>query len=129
MKRTIFVVLTALVMSLSFMACSSSSPEEQMIGYMEDLVSVMKDTHIKSGSDVKTFAKKVKKIQDNVDALKEKYGNDYKSELSEEEQKKMEERLEKLMSDLFPEMQRIQKEATNANLTEEELEELRDAIR
>ena len=111
------------------MACSSSSPEEQMIGYMEDLVSVMKDTHIKSGSDVKTFAKKVKKIQDNVDALKEKYGNDYKSELSEEEQKKMEERLEKLMSDLFPEMQRIQKEATNANLTEEELEELRDAIR
>ena len=41
----------------------------------------------------------------------------------------MEERLEKLMSDLFPEMQRIQKEATNANLTEEELEELRDAIR
>ena len=129
MKKTLFVVLTALVMSLAFSACGSSSPEEQMMGYMENLSSLLKETHIKSGSDVRTFAEKARKIQDKADALKQKYGKDYESDLSEEEEQKLQSRMEALMNQMIPEMKRIQEEAASANLTEAEMKELREAIR
>ena len=127
MRKTIFAVLAALVMSLGFMSCSGS-PEEEMVGYLEDMVALVKDTHIKSSDDVKTFAKKAKDLQEKVEALQKKYGKDYESTLSEEEQKEIGDRMTKIMMELMPEMERLQKEAKDADLSPEDLKELEDAL-
>ena len=127
MKKLFFAVLAAFMVSLSFTSCSSS-PEKQMMGYMEDMVSLLKDTHIKSADDVKAFAEKAKSIQEKVEKLQESVGKDYESKLSEEEQKEMEKQMEELTSQIFPELQRIQKEAQEAGLSEEDLKALNDAF-
>ena len=54
MKKVIFAVLAAFMVSLSFTSCSSS-PEEKMMSIMEDMVSALKDTHIKSADDLKAL--------------------------------------------------------------------------
>ena len=95
----------------------SNSPEEQMMDYMEDMVDLLRDTHVKSVDDVMSFAKEVKKIQQKVEDLQKSVGEDYESTLSEEEQKKMEKQLEELTSQIIPELQRIQKEAEDAGLS------------
>lgn len=123
----IFAVLAAFMVSLSFTSCSSS-PEKKMIGYMEDFVSLMKDTHIKSGDDVKAFVEKAKDIQTKMEELQKSVGEDYESNLSEEAQKELEEQMSKLSQEILPELTRIQKEAQEANLTEEDLKALQDAF-
>ena len=62
----IFAVLAAFMVSLSFTSCSSS-PEDKMVGLLEDAVSIMKDTHIKSQDDVKALAEKMKKISEEAE--------------------------------------------------------------
>ena len=106
----------------------SNSPEEQMMDYMEDMVDLLRDTHVKSVDDVMSFAKEAKKIQQKVEDLQKSVGEDYESTLSEEEQKKMEKQLEELTSQIFPELQRIQKEAEEAGLSEEDLKALENAF-
>lgn len=123
MKKMIFAVLAAFMVSLSFTSCSKS-PEEQMIGYMEDLVSLLKDTHIKSADDVKTLAEKVKKIQANVEELQKSVGEDYESKLSEEETKALMEKMGTVMKELAPEVERLEKEAAEANVDLDDLKGL-----
>ena len=123
MKKMIFAVLAAFMVSLSFTSCSKS-PEEKMIGYMEDMVSLLKDTHIKSADDVKTFAEKAKKIQADVEELQKSVGKDYESKLTEDEQKALMEKMETVMKEIAPEMERIQKEAAEANVNLDDLKDL-----
>ena len=123
MKKMIFAVLAAFMVSLSFTSCSKS-PEEKMVGYIEDMVSLMKDTHIKSLDDAKTFSEKAQKIKEDVEALEKSMGEDYKSSISEDEQKKLEERVGKAMEELMKEMERIQKEAAEAGVDASEIKGL-----
>ena len=80
MKKVIFAVLAAFMVSLSFTSCSKS-PEGKVMGLMEDAISIMKDTHIKSADDVKAFAEKMKPIKEGVEKAKaEKEGARLKKE-------------------------------------------------
>ena len=58
MRKTIFAVLTAFVMSLAFVACSSS-PEDKIVSTMEDMVSYIKGFHIKSADDLNKLTDKI----------------------------------------------------------------------
>jgi len=122
MKKVIFAVLAAFMVSLSFTSCSKS-PEEKMINCMEDMVSALKDTHIKSAEDVKTLKEKMEGIQKDMDAAEKAMdehmkgmSDEEKKAFEEESKKKYEEKVNKLMAELPQEMERLQKEAAEANI-------------
>lgn len=125
MKKMIFAVLATFVMSLTMISCGGEkAPEDKMIGLMEDMVSLVKDTHIKSADDVKTFALKMKDIQSTMEKLQKEVGEDY--ELPEDKEKELEEKVGKLTEQLMPELQRVMQEAKDADIDPEDLEELKD---
>lgn len=126
MKKMIFAVLAALMVSLSFTSCSSS-PEGKIMGLMEDAVSVMKDTHIKSADDVKALVEKMKPLKADIEKAMEEMMEAYKDkdpkEL-EELSNKFEEQAKKLGEEADKEGERLQKEAAEAGVDLSELEDL-----
>ena len=131
MKKVIFAVLAAFVMSLSFTSCSSS-PEDKMLGLIEDMVSVMKGTHIKSMDDVKTLKEKLQGMKSEVEKVSMEMMEAYKDKSPEElvklaeSMKDIEAKIEKVQKDGEKEVERLKGEAEAAGLDVEELEELFD---
>ena len=127
MKKVIFAVLAAFMVSLSFTSCSKS-PEEKMIGVFEDMVSTLKDTHIKSADDVKNLKEKMEGLQKEMEEAQKEMEEKVKA-MSEEEQKEFNEKTEKefkekvnkLMEELPAELERLQKEATEAGIDPSDL--------
>ena len=126
MKKVLFAVLAAFMVSLSFTSCSKS-PEGKMFGLMEDAISIMKDTHIKSADDVKAFADKMKPLKESIEKaqveLLEAYKDKDEKEL-EEIVNKFEEQAKKLGEEAEKEGARLQKEAEEAGLDISEFEDL-----
>ncbi|MBO4463254.1 MAG: hypothetical protein J5797_03565 [Prevotella sp.] len=126
MKKVIFAVLAAFMVSLSFTSCSKS-PEDKIMGLMEDAVSIMKDTHIKSQDDVKALAEKMKPLKEDVEkAMKEflEACKDKDQKELEEIGKKFDEQSKKLQEEAKKEGERLQKEAAEAGVDISELEDL-----
>ena len=126
MKKVIFAVLAAFMVSLSFTSCSKS-PEGKMFGLMEDAISIMKDTHIKSADDVKALAEKMKPIKEGVDKAMEEMMEAYKDKSAEELKElgeKFEEQSKKLGAEAEKEGARLKKEAEEAGVDLSELDDL-----
>lgn len=122
----IFAVLAAFMVSLSFTSCSKS-PEGKVMSLMEDAVSIMKDTHIKSADDVKAFAEKMKPIKEGVEKAMEELMEAYKDKDPKELEeigKKFEEQSKKIGEEAEKEGKRLQKEAEEAGVDLSELESL-----
>ena len=121
-----FAVLAAFMVSLSFTSCSKS-PEGKVMSLMEDAVSIMKDTHIKSADDVKAFAEKMKPIKEGVEKAMEELMEAYKDKDPKELEeigKKFEEQSKKIGEEAEKEGKRLQKEAEEAGVDLSELESL-----
>ena len=115
MKKVIFAVLAAFMVSLSFISCSKS-PEEQMVSCIKDAVSLLKDTKIKSADDAKKFEENAKALMESFNKIAESVKGQEKSELSEEENKKLEAEAVAAAKELTPEIERIEKEASEAGV-------------
>ena len=126
MKKVIFAVLAAFMVSLSFTSCSKS-PEGKVMSLMEDAVSIMKDTHIKSADDVKALAEKMKPIKEGVEKamgeMMEAYKDKDPKEL-EELGNKFEEMAKTIGAEAEKEGARLQKEAEEAGVDLSEIEDL-----
>ena len=117
----IFAVLAAFVVSLSFTACSSK--EEQAINKIKDMVSYLKDKHIKNADDAKEVAEKMADYQKEFEALSKEI-EDKTKDMSEEEKEKynkeMEDKykkdMEKAMEEMMTEILRLSKEAREAGV-------------
>ena len=120
----IFAVLAAFVMSLSFTACSGA-PEDKFLSAMEDAVSVLKDTHIKSIDDVKALKTKMEQVKKDVEAAQ---GDliEAVTKMTPEEMAKFSEKVEKkseeLSSKADTETKRLIEEAKAAGIDESELD-------
>lgn len=115
----IFAVLAAFVMSLGFMSCGPSTPEEKMVSIMEDALSILKDTHIKSADDAKAFVEKFKPLKEEANKVIEEFIEQYKDSSPEELAKSMEElqkNNEKIGKELEAEIDRLEKEAKDAGV-------------
>ena len=129
MKKVIFAVLAAVVMSLGLASCSSS-PEEKLIDVMDDIVSVLKSTHLKTADDVKGLATKLDGLKEKTQKMTEELLESYKDMTPEEltklteSMKPMEEKVEKLQKDYAKEMERLKKEAKDAGLELDDLPSL-----
>ena len=126
MRKMIFAVLAAFMVSLSFTSCSKS-PEGKMMSLMEDAVSVMKDTHIKSADDVKALGEKMKTIKEDIEKAMTEMMEEYKDKDPKELEeigKKFEEQAKKLAEEAQKEGERLQKEAAENNVDLSELDEL-----
>lgn len=127
MKKVIFAVLAAFMVSLSFTSCSKS-PEDKIVSCMEEMLSVMKDTHIKSADDVKALKEKMESIKKDAEeaqkALTEKMKGMSEEEMKEfaEKNKDLEQKVSDVMKALPAEIERIQKEATEAGVDISELD-------
>ena len=118
MKKVIFAVLAAFMVSLSFTSCSKS-PEGKVIGLMEDVVSALKDTHIKSQDDVTKLAEKLKTIKEDSEKAMKELAEAYKDKSQDELkeiQKEYAEKVEKIEKEAEAEGERLQKEAAEANV-------------
>ena len=126
MKKMIFAVLAAFMVSLSFTSCSKS-PEDKLVSLMEDAVSIMKDTHIKSADDVKAFAEKMKPLKGDVEKAMKEMMEAYKDKDPkdlEEMSKNIEEKMKKISEEAAKEGERLEKEAAEAGVDLSELESL-----
>ncbi len=126
MKKVIFAVLAAFMVSLSFTSCSKS-PEGKVMGLMEDAISIMKDTHIKSADDVKAFAEKMKPIKEGVEKAMSEMMEAYKDKDPKELEElgnKFEEQAKKLGDEAEKEGARLKKEAEDAGVDLSELDDL-----
>jgi hypothetical protein len=132
MKKTIFAVLAAFVMSLGFMSCSSGGPEDKMISLMEDMVSVMKSTHIKSADDVNTLKGKLEGMKSEVEKVTNELMEAYKDKSPEElmklaeSMKGLEEKMDKVQKEGDKEMERLKGEAEALGLDLSEFGDLFD---
>ena len=123
MKKAVFAVLAAFVMSMGFMSCSSSSPEDKMVSLMEDAISIMKSTHIKSADDVKTLTEKFATIKADIEQVTTEMMEAYKDKSPEELMKlaesmeKMEKKVEKMTKDMQKEAERLEQEAEKAGVS------------
>lgn len=145
MKKLIFALLALFMVSTVVVSCDNKkskkdeeeelTPAEQMIACMEDMVDVLKDTHIKSTDDVKDLKEKMDGIKKDFDEAQKALEEELK-EMSDEERKEFEEKTEKqfeekvykLMEDLPKEMERLQKEATEANIDASEVAEVMERL-
>lgn len=126
MKKVIFAVLAAFMVSLSFTSCSKS-PEGKVMGLMEDAVSIMKDTHIKSADDVKALAEKMKPIKEGVEKAMSEMMEAYKDKDPKELEElgnKFEEMAKTIGAEAEKEGARLQKEAEEAGVDLSEIEDL-----
>ena len=132
MKKAIFAVMAAFVMSLGFMSCSGGSPEDKMVSLMEDMVSVMKSTHIKSADDAKTLKGKLEGMKADVEKLTNELMEAYKDKSPEElmklaeSMKGLEEKMEKVQKEGDKEMERLKGEAEALGLDLSDFGELFD---
>ncbi len=132
MKKTIFAVLAAFVMSLGFMSCSGGGPEDKMISLMEDMVSVMKSTHIKSADDVNTLKGKLEGMKSEVEKVTNELMEAYKDKSPEElmklaeSMKGLEEKMDKVQKEGDKEMERLKGEAEALGLDLSEFGDLFD---
>ena len=119
--------VAAIALVLVFFVFPQKSPEDKLVGLMEDAVSIMKDTHIKSQDDVKALAEKMKPLKENVEnAIKEMieaYKDKDPKEL-EQMSKNIEEKMKKISEEAEKEGERLQKEAAEAGVDLSELESL-----
>lgn len=129
MKKVIFAVLAAMVMSLGFFSCSSS-PEDKLIGVMEDMVSVLKGANIKTADDAKALMTKLTSFKDEAEKITEELMAAYKDKSPEElmklaeTMKPLEEKIEKIQKEGDKEIERLKKQAEDAGLDMEELGDL-----
>ena len=132
MKKTIFAVLAAFVMSLGFMSCSGGSTKDKMVGLMEDMVGVMKSTTIKSAEDVKTLKGKLEGMKADVEKLTNELMEAYKDKSPEElmklaeSMKGLEEKMDKVQKEGDKEMERLKGEAEALGLDLSEFGDLFD---
>ena len=161
MKKVLFTVLAAFVMTVAFTSCKDSknsakdkeamemddmdddldddldddmatmssaasddTPEAKAVAMMDGLVSSLKTIKVSSVDDVKAMAGMVKKFQSDMEELQAMAGDDYKSTLSEAEQKKIQEKMQNLSMSMMSELERIQKEAEAVGIDEKKLEDL-----
>lgn len=116
MKKLFFAAIAALFMSISFTSCGgSSSPTDKMLGCMEEMVSVMKGTSIKSASDVEALKSKMEGIQKDVEEIS-KASADKMKDMSEEDVAKYLEKVGKLQEEMQAEMERLEGEAAAAGI-------------
>ena len=124
--------MAAFVMSLGFMSCSGGSPEDKMVSLMEDMVSVMKSTHIKSADDAKTLKGKLEGMKADVEKLTNELMEAYKDKSPEElmklaeSMKGLEEKMEKVQKEGDKEMERLKGEAEALGLDLSDFGELFD---
>ena len=124
-------MLAAFVMSLAFVACSSS-PEDKVVSLMEDAVSLVKGTHIKTADDVATLTKKMQSFKSDVDKAMSEILESYKDKSPEELMKMaenlsgMEKKVDELSKTLEKETERLEKEADAAGLDLDDLSRLFD---
>ena len=119
MKKVIFAVLTAFVMSLGFASCSSSSPQDKILDSMDELVTLMKKTHIKSADDVKVLKEKAEAIKKDVETAMEQLTKDKSPEellKLATELKDLEKKTEELSKTGDAEIERLKKEAEAAGV-------------
>ena len=123
MKKMIFAVLAAFVMSLGFVSCSGG-PEDQFIGAMKDMVSALKGTTIKSADDVKQLKEKVEKCKKDIEAASLAMMNAYKDKPEDlkKVQEKINKEMESLGKDAEAETKRLKEEAEKAGVDISDLE-------
>ena len=117
MKNIVFAVLAAFVMSLGFVSCSSGAPEEKVVGLMEDMLSVLKDTHIESVGDLKAFVKEFGAIKEQAEVLEKELED---KDLSKEAINRVQGKMDELGNEIRSELQRVLGEISN--LSPKELE-------
>ena len=131
LKKVIFAVLAAMVMSFGFVSCSSS-PEDKLIGVMEDMVGVLKGANIKTADDAKALMTKLTSFKDEAEKITEELMAAYKDKSPEElmklaeTMKPLEEKIEKIQKEGDKEIERLKKQAEDAGLDMEELGSLFD---
>ena len=126
--KTIFAVLTAFVMSLAFVACSSS-PEDKIVSTMEDMVSYIKGFHIKSADDLNKLTDKIATFKKETEsAIEELTSGKSPEELMKlaGQMEDLEKKMTKLTADLEKEGERLEKEAKDAGLDLDKLDDLFD---
>ena len=121
MRKTIFAALAALLLSIAFTACSSS-PEDKVVSLMEDAVSMLKTTHIKSADDVDKLTKKMEGLKTEVDKAMTEIMEAYKDKSPEElmslakSTEGLEKKIDELSKVIEKEAERLEKEAEDAGL-------------
>ncbi len=121
MKKVFFAVLAALVMSLGLTSCSSS-PENQMIGIMEDMLSVIKDAKITSVDDAKALVEKLAPFKEKMEAASKEITKAYADKSPEElaelqaSMKDLEKKAESITNEMSKEGERLEKEAEAAGV-------------
>jgi len=135
MKKMILAALAAFVMGFGFMSCGDKAqknnaadekaapekeateqvakddtPEGKMLGLFSKMVTLVKETHIKSADDVKSFLSDLKDIQSKIEVLAKE---NEERELPKEVEEKLEDQFNKMQEELNPEMERVVKEITS----------------
>ena len=124
MRRLFFAVI-ALVLSLSFVSCSSS-PEEKIIDSMEEMTSFVKGFHIKSADDITKLNDKLEKFKTEIGEAVEGLYKEKQEELLEMagNLSRLDEKIDKMTKDIEKEGKRLEKEAEAAGLDISEFEDL-----
>ena len=128
MRKTIFAVLAAFVMSLAFVSCSSS-PEDKVESTMEEMVSFIKGFHIKSADDLNKLTDKMATFKNEIEgAIEELTTGKSPEELMKlaEQMESLEKKMTKLTADMEKEAERLESEAKEAGLDLDNLESLFD---
>jgi len=121
MKKVFFAVLAALVMSLGLTSCSSS-PEKQMIGIMEDMLSIIKDAKISSADDAKALVEKLAPFKEKMENVSKEMVKAYADKSPEEmadiqeSMKDLEKKAEEITNEMNKEGERLEKEAEAAGV-------------
>jgi hypothetical protein len=121
MKKVIFAVLAAFAMSLGMISCSSS-PQDKLVSLAEEMVSTLKDAHIKSADDAKTLKEKIDKISKEGEEISAAMEKEMEGLSDTEKLKKLGEMTEflekasKLKDEAEAEVKRLKKEAEENNV-------------
>ena len=140
MKKLIFGIAALLMMSVVLVGCDNKkskkdkddedvasvdlSPEEEFVDCLEDMVTLLKRTHIESEDDVEVFADKARKIKSRIDNLIRRFGNGLGEDLPENEQQELIKKVTELGKTGEKEVERLQKEAAEAGVDLSDLEDL-----
>jgi uncharacterized coiled-coil protein SlyX len=129
MKKVLLAVLAAFVMNLGMVSCSST-PADKKLGAMEEALSIVKSTHIKSAEDVKALVEKIKPLKEKAISANTELMNLNRSkspeELSEinEEMAEMGKQIDQMAVEMNKEGERLEKEAQEAGIDLSAFDEL-----